>query len=119
MKKSKSKTKSKSDKKMKMFFSAQFSGIPESKEKYKYSPTALISTVKCKVCRSTIVHETSPLEFLNDLSSPAAVKVTSSQQSSSVKKKESLQRMLSKSQESKPVLKKDELDLESFLHGFL
>lgn len=78
---------------------------------------SIVTTINCKACKSLIVHDLSSLEFSEKrLQQPLLI----SKPTSTVPKKDNLQKALQKSQISKSNdPQKKELDLESFLQGFL
>ena len=80
--------------------------------KTKKKPKHLLTTFQCKKCKTLVVHDTTPLEFVDFKSH----KPTTSNPSN----RKSLQKVLLKSQIPKSNSSdKKELDLESFLQGFL
>lgn len=91
-----------------IIYSSQLS----SYEKIKYTKETLFTTFKCTKCKSLIVHDSSPLEFCelkHKISKPSAP--------NSKPNRENLQKVLQKSQSVGTV--KKEMDLESFLKGFI
>lgn len=102
-----------------LIYLSQLTTIENSEFKFakKIDNSCLWTTFKCKGCKTLIVHDTAPLEFSEHR--PQPVKPTQST-AKSLPKKDHLQKILQKSQipKAKESGKKD-LDLESFLQGFL
>lgn len=84
-----------------------------SHEKTAREKEALFSTFKCTGCKSLIVHDNTPLEFA-EFKPKAIIKPTSQ---TSKPNREHLQKVLQNSK--KPDFEKKEMDLESFLSGFI
>lgn len=80
------------------------------------SKDTLFSTFKCSGCKSFIVYDTAPLEF-DEQRTEVHSKAT---KPLNTPRKENLQKVLQKSQITKQSDSiKNEMDLESFLQGFL
>ena len=76
---------------------------------------AVYSTFSCKLCKSLVVIDTNPLEFLEQKRNPI-----SANKHATLTKRSDIQKVLDKSN----IIKKSEnnakeLDLESFLQGFI
>lgn len=98
-----------------ILFSSQLLGSNE-KNSNKKGKDKLFSTFKCKKCKTLIVYDNAPLEFLENKPEIQAKLA----KPNNPPKKESLQKVLQKSQIPKQIDSgKKEMDLESFLQGFL
>lgn len=96
-----------------IIFSSQLLNEKKSVKKQK---DTLFTTFKCKDCKTLIVYDTMPLEFL-EFKPETQAKLTKPLHPP---KKETLQKVLQKSQIPKSNESgKKEMDLESFLQGFL
>lgn len=96
-------------------FSSQLLSSNE-KNSAKKQKDALFNTFKCKKCKTLIIYDTYPLEFLENKPEVQAKHM----KPVNPPKKESLQKVLQKSQIPKTSdFSKKEMDLESFLQGFL
>ena len=96
-----------------IIFSSQLLSSSSEKKSTKKKKETLFSTFKCKECKTLIVYDTAPLELLE--SKPEIKSMPAKPL-----KKESLQKVLQKSQIPKQSdSEKKEMDLESFLQGFL
>jgi hypothetical protein len=98
-----------------IIFSSQLLNSSERiSRKRREDKDSLFSTFECKACKTMIVYDSYPLELLENLPEQHQVKP------SNPPKKESLQKVLQKSQIPKRNdSEKKEMDLESFLQGFL
>lgn len=98
-----------------MIFSSQLLSSSE-RNSTKKQKDVLFNTFKCKKCKTLIVYDTYPFEFMENKPEVQAKQV----KPINPPKKESLQKVLQKSQipKSSDSVKK-EMDLESFLKGFL
>ncbi len=98
-----------------IIFSSQLIGVKD-KNTMKKSIDACFTTFKCNGCKTFIVYDTAPLEFIEhqkEVQTKAAKPVNPP-------RKENLQKVLQKSQIPKESdSAKKEMDLESFLQGFL
>ena len=97
-----------------IIYSSQLFSYDKSSSQNKES---LLTTFKCTKCKTLIVHDNTPLEFTEF---KVKAIISKSAQQTVKPSRENLQKVLQKSQVPKASESgKKEMDLESFLNGFL